>query len=135
MKFCFCFSLRAFLPQNVIERIDLYWPISRCARFAACVYTCQSPDAQKRQGVKCGGGLAVGVNREKVTEEGSGPSMLLAVGAGWWRRLHAKDRMASHARLGWPSGGEGRLFFLLDRRTRLLKHPSLYPHKINPRPK
>ena len=46
-------------------------------------------------GEQAGGGWLWGWRVRMSPRKGSGPSMLLVVEAGKWRRLHAKERMAA----------------------------------------
>ena len=56
----------------------------------------QNPLMYGGGGEKAGGGVAVGVLCEQVTQRWfRAVRMLVVVEAGRWRRLHAKDRMAA----------------------------------------
>ena len=68
------------------SRLFLYWPVSRYAK---------STYVRGWGGRRLVVGLPWGCCVSRSPKGGSGPSMLVVVEAGRWRRLHAKDRMAA----------------------------------------
>ena len=68
------------------SKLFLYWPVSRYAK---------STYVRGWGGRRLVVGLPWGCCVSRSPKGGSGPSMLVVVEAGRWRRLHAKDRMAA----------------------------------------
>ena len=101
------FSTRLFDRRKSSARLCLYWPVSRCACAADCFYTGQSPDMQNPLMYGGGGGrrLVVGLPWgccvSRSPKGGSGPSMLVVVEAGRWRRLHASKHGGQQDAGGW----------------------------------
>ena len=67
------FSTRLFDRRKSSARLCLYWPVSRCAWAADCFYTGYAKSTYVRGitgvgGEKAGGGVAVGVLGEQVTQ-------------------------------------------------------------------
>ena len=90
----FLFHTPFYRARSLSAGLFLYWSVSRCAGWADCSYTGQSPDVQNRHGIKCGDGgeqaggrVAVGVKGEDVAEERLGS--IDVVGCGGWQMEEA----------------------------------------------
>ena len=49
-----------YRARSLSAGLFLYWPVSRRAGWADCLYTGQSPDVQNPHGIKCGAGRGAG---------------------------------------------------------------------------